>query len=110
MHDYMAQPFIGAGLAIRGRRRKVGAAVECSRVHSVPFMDEPMPATSVEIIVDLPPGATIGEYERIGEGHSFHVRWDFPTECVCETCKQKRPLHRVEKAKFLVIRDLEIWG
>jgi transposase len=69
-----------------------------------------MPATSVEIIVDLPPGITLGEYERIGEGHSFHVRWDFPAECVCETCKHARPLHLVEKAKFLVIRDLEIWG
>jgi transposase len=69
-----------------------------------------MPATSIEIIVDLPPGITIGEYERIGEGHSFHVRWDFPDECVCETCKHARPLHLVEKAKFLAIRDLEIWG
>jgi transposase len=69
-----------------------------------------MPATSVEILVDLPPGITVGEYERIGEGHSFHVRWDFPAECVCETCKHARPLHLVEKAKFMVIRDLDIWG
>jgi transposase len=69
-----------------------------------------MPATSVEIIVDVPPGVTIGEYERINEGHSFHVQWEFPDECVCETCKHARPLHLVEKAKFLVIRDLDIWG
>lgn len=76
-----------------------------------PFTDGHMPATaSVEIIVDVPAGVTIGEYERIEEGHAFHVSWEFPEECVCETCKRKKPLQLVEKAKFLVIRDLDIWG
>jgi transposase len=69
-----------------------------------------MAATPVEIIVDVPAGVTIGEYERIDDGHSFHVAWDFPDVCVCETCKRQAPLNLVEKAKFLVIRDLEIWG
>lgn len=69
-----------------------------------------MPATAVEIIVDLPAGISLGEYERIGEGHSFHVRWHYPEVCVCETCKHARPLHLVEKAKFLAIRDLDLWG
>ena len=69
-----------------------------------------MAATPVEIIVDMPAGITIGEYERIDNGHSFHVAWDFPDVCICETCKRQTPLHRVEKAKFLVIRDLDIWG
>lgn len=75
-----------------------------------PVTDGPMAATSVEIIVDVPAGVTIGEYERIDNGHSFHVAWNFPDACVCETCKRQAPLNLVEKAKFLVIRDLEIWG
>jgi transposase len=66
--------------------------------------------TSVEIIVDVPSGVTIGEYERIESGHSFHVAWDLPAVCVCETCKRETELNLVEKDKFLVIRDLEIWG
>jgi transposase len=69
-----------------------------------------MAATSVEILVDVPAGVTIGEYKRIDNGHSFHVAWDFPDVCVCETCKRQAPRNLVEKAKFLVIRDLEIWG
>jgi len=74
------------------------------------FTDGLMAATAVEIVVDVPAGVTIGEYERINNGHSFHVAWDFPDVCVCETCKRETPLHLVEKAKFLVIRDLDIWG
>ncbi len=63
-----------------------------------------------EIQVDVPDGITIGEYERIGQGHAFHVSWDLPERCRCETCQQKMPLQRVEKDKFLVIRDLDLWG
>src|ERR1700682_2782579 len=84
------------------------AAGECSWKHSAPRSR--MDATPVEIIVDVPAGVTIGEYERIDNGHSFHVAWDFPDVGVCETCKRQAPLNLVEKAKFLVIRDLEIWG
>jgi len=69
-----------------------------------------MAAIPIEIVVDMPAGVTIGEYERIDNGHSFHVAWDFPEECLCETCKRQRPLQLVEKSKFLVIRDLDIWG
>jgi len=69
-----------------------------------------MAATPVEIIIDLPEGITVGEYERIDDGHSFHVAWEFPAQCVCETCKKERPANLVEKAKFLAIRDLDIWG
>jgi len=69
-----------------------------------------MAATTIEIVVDLPVGVVIREYERIDDGHAFHVGWEFPDQCVCETCKQQRPLNLVEKAKFLTIRDLEIWG
>src|ERR1700683_1568154 len=74
------------------------------------FMDELMAATSVEIVIDVPDGITIGEYERIANGHSFHVSWEFPATCVCETCKRETPLNLIDKDKFLVIRDLEIWG
>ena len=69
-----------------------------------------MASIPVEIIVDVPDGVAVGEYERIAGGHSFHVTWDFPDLVVCETCKRQVPLNVVEKAKFLAIRDLEIWG
>jgi len=65
---------------------------------------------TVEIQVDLPAGIRVYEYERIDEGHAFHVDWDWPRACCCETCKREAPLHVVEKNKFLSIRDLDIWG
>jgi transposase len=74
------------------------------------FTDGLMPTTTIEISIDVPAGITIGEYERIENGHSFHVSWDFPAVCVCETCKSEKPLNLIDKDKFLVIRDLEIWG
>lgn len=67
------------------------------------------PAT-VEIQVDLPAGIRVCEYERIDEGHAFHVEWDWPRACCCETCHREAPLNVVEKNKFLSIRDLDIWG
>ena len=73
-------------------------------------MDGLMAATPVEILVDLPAGVTLGEYERIEDGHSFHVDWPFPEQCRCDACKRETPLNVVEKAKFLAIRDLDIWG
>jgi transposase len=75
------------------------------------LMEEPMtsPAT-VEIQIDLPAGVRVREYERIAEGHAFHVEWDLPVTCCCETCKREAPLNLVEKNKFLSIRDLDIWG
>jgi len=69
-----------------------------------------MPTTTIEIAMDVPAGVTIGEYERIDNGHSFHVFWEFPASCVCETCKREKPLNLIDKDKFLVIRDLDIWG
>jgi transposase len=74
-------------------------------------MEEPMTSlATVEIQVDLPAGIRVCEYERIDEGHAFHVEWDVPLTCCCETCKREAPLHVVEKNKFLSIRDLDIWG
>jgi transposase len=67
-------------------------------------------SATVEIQVDLPAGVRVREYERIAEGHAFHVEWDLPASCRCETCQREAPLHLVEKNKFLSIRDLEIWG
>lgn len=64
----------------------------------------------VEVQIDVPDGITIGEYERIGQGHAFHVSWDLPERCRCETCKQEMPLQQIDKDKFLVIRDLDLWG
>ena len=66
--------------------------------------------TTIEISIDVPAGVTVGEYERIDNGHAFHVSWEFPATCVCETCKRERPLNLIDKDKFLVIRDLDIWG
>jgi transposase len=67
------------------------------------------PAT-VEIQVDVPPGVTVREYERIDNGHAFHVNWEMPARCRCETCQREAPLQLIEKAKFLAIRDLDLWG
>jgi len=69
-----------------------------------------MATASVEIQVDVPAGVTIGEYERIDNGHAFHVSWELPLTCVCESCKRVVPLTLIEKAKFLAIRDLDVWG
>jgi transposase len=69
-----------------------------------------MPTTTVEISIDVPAGITIGEYERIDDGHAFHVSWEFPALCVCETCKREKPLNLTDKDKFRVVRDLDIWG
>lgn len=66
--------------------------------------------STVEIQVDVPDGITIGEYERIGQGHAFHVSWDLPARCRCETCQREMPLQQIDKDKFLVIRDLDLWG
>lgn len=65
---------------------------------------------TVEIQIDVPDGITVGEYERIGQGHAFHVSWDLPERCRCETCRRELPLQRIDKDKFLVIRDLDVWG
>jgi len=65
---------------------------------------------TVEVQVDVPDGITIGEYERIGQGHAFHVSWDLPERCRCETCQREMPLQRLDKDKFLAIRDLDLWG
>jgi transposase len=75
-----------------------------------PVTDGPMPTIPVEILIDVPDGITIEEYERIDNGHSFHVSWEFPAMCLCETCKRETALNLIDKDKFLVIRDLEIWG
>jgi transposase len=69
-----------------------------------------MATEAVEIQVDMPAGVTIGEYERFDNGHAFHVSWDLPATCACESCKRVTPLCLIEKAKFLVIRDLDVWG
>jgi transposase len=69
-----------------------------------------MATATVEIQVDVPAGMTIGEYERIANGHAFHVSWELPAVCRCETCKCEAPLNLIEKDKFLVIRDLDVWG
>jgi transposase len=70
-----------------------------------------MATTPVEILVDVPAGVTVDEYERIDQGHAFHVSWELPSsELVCGRCRHSAPLHLVEKDKFLVIRDLEMWG
>jgi transposase len=74
-------------------------------------MDLSMATTAtVEIQVDVPDGVTIGEYERMGQGHAFHVSWDLPERCRCETCKREMPLQQIDKDKFLVVRDLDVWG
>jgi transposase len=69
-----------------------------------------MTTATVAIDVDVPTGVTIDEYERIDDGHAFHVSWALPERSRCETCKSETPLQLVEKNKFLAIRDLDLWG
>ena len=66
--------------------------------------------TTIAIDMDVPAGITVDEYERIDEGHAFHVSWEFPERARCETSKREAVLQRVERAKFLTIRDLDLWG
>lgn len=69
-----------------------------------------MATTTVTVEVDVPADVSVDEYERIDDGHAFHVSWPLPDACRCETCKREAPLQIVEKSKFLVIRDLDLWG
>lgn len=69
-----------------------------------------MALSTIAIEMDVPAGVVIDEYERIDNGHSFHVSWTLPEVCRCETCKREAPLNLVEKSKFLAIRDLDLWG
>lgn len=69
-----------------------------------------MATATVTVQIDVPDGVCVDEYERIEDGHGFHVSWPLPDVCRCETCKRESPLHLVEKNKFLVIRDLDLFG
>jgi transposase len=69
-----------------------------------------MTTATIAIDVDVPAGITIDEYERVGDGHAFHVSWELPQRLRCETCKREAPLALQEKNKFLSIRDLDLWG
>src|ERR1700691_3151435 len=68
-----------------------------------------MATANVEIQMDVPAGVTVGEYERIYDGHSFHVSWELPDACRCETCKEERPLKLARNDMFLAIGDLGWW-
>jgi transposase len=65
---------------------------------------------SVEIQVDLPTGVTLREYERIGQGHAFHVEWTLPDTVTCEQCRTCQTAQPTYKNTFYVVRDLELWG
>jgi transposase len=69
-----------------------------------------MTTATIAIDVDVPAGITLDEYERIDDGHAFHVSWVLPQRPHCETCKREAPLALQEKNKFLSIRDLDLWG
>jgi len=69
-----------------------------------------MTTATIAIDVDVPAGVTIDEYERIDDGHAFHVSWQLPERPRCATCKREAPLQVQEKNKFLSIRDLDLWG
>jgi transposase len=71
-------------------------------------MEEPM-TTTIAIDMDVPAGVNVDEYERIDDGHAFHVSWQFPDRIRCESCKRESPLQLAEKNKFLTIRDLDLW-
>lgn len=65
---------------------------------------------SVEMQVDLPKDVVLREYERIGNGHAFHVDWATPEHVTCEQCGTRQAAQPVCKSTFYAIRDLDIWG
>lgn len=68
-------------------------------------------AATIAIDLDVPVGVTLGEYERVDEGHAFHVSWELPGVCRCDTCQRERPLDLiVRENRFLTVRDLDLWG
>jgi len=69
-----------------------------------------MTTATITIDMDVPAGISVDEYERIDNGHAFHVSWELPQRLRCETCQHEAALQRVEKNKFLTIRDLDLWG
>jgi transposase len=66
--------------------------------------------TTIAIDMDVPVGVKVDEYERIDNGHAFHVSWPLPERPCCETCKREAVLQLQEKNKFLSIRHLDLWG
>jgi transposase len=74
------------------------------------FKEEPMATATVEMEIDRPAGVTIRAYQRIDNGHGFHVNWELPGVCRCETCKREAPLDLVEKNQFLALRALDLGG
>jgi hypothetical protein len=69
-----------------------------------------MTTATIAIEMDVPAGVAIEEYERIDDGHAFHVSWPLPERVRCETCTRDAPLQVQEKNKFLGIRDLDLSG
>jgi transposase len=69
-----------------------------------------MTTAAIMIDMDVPAGVTIDEYERVDDGHAFHVSWELPDRPRCATCQREAALQLQEKNKFLSIRDLDLWG
>jgi transposase len=69
-----------------------------------------MARTTVEMDIEFPDGVTLREYERIAEGHAFHVEWTLPEQVCCERCERESAARFTCRNKFDVVRDLDIWG
>src|SRR5215210_1680091 len=69
-----------------------------------------MECIKVEIDLELPEGVVLREYERITDGHAFHVEWTLAEQVHCQRCGRQQPARFTFRNKFDVIRDLDIWG
>lgn len=68
-----------------------------------------MARVTAEVELDLPDGVTLREYERITEGHAFHVEWTLPEQVRCERCGREQAARFAVRNKFEVVRDLDLW-
>jgi len=69
-----------------------------------------MSRVTVEVELELPASVSLREYERIEDGHAFHVEWPLPEQVWCDRCGREQPAGFVLRNKFDVVRDLDLWG
>lgn len=63
----------------------------------------------VPIELELPDGVQFREYQRVAEGHGFHVSYAPPASCQCDHCALECPANISVKNTFYTCRDVDIW-
>lgn len=65
---------------------------------------------TVEMEIEFPDEVEFREYQRLDQGHGFHVAWTLPERCRCETCREDAAANLTYRNTFQVVRDLDISG